>query len=134
MRNVKGDCWDRAMRWLHTLYEQNMVETHLYSSVINCSNRGKYFSVKNPLYVWIELYKEQKRGRNETTKIVEKGHKKSTLYTSIQLTIKCMEQMWCNLILSLLRHLSDFISALFLFSLHLHFYMQRIFYRKKIFP
>ena len=42
--------------------------------------RGKGFSVRNPLHLGKKLKKEQKQGRDETTKLVEKRHKKITLH------------------------------------------------------
>ena len=46
---------------------------------------------------------------------------------------QCVEHMWGNL-MSLLHHLRGFISALFLFLLQLHSYMQRFFFTEKLFP
>ena len=42
-------------------------------------------------------------------------------------TIKSVEQVWGNLLVSLLHHFCGFIFTLFLFFLQLHPYMQRIF-------
>ena len=53
---------------------------YMQSNGFSVQLRETFFVKKNPLHVGMELWKEQKQGRDEITKMLDKRHKKSTLH------------------------------------------------------